>query len=129
MWSPAGTLNGPSHVRSCPATFGSSVVAPVVDPGTYEKPSGSVSLIDESGAADEPVVTAARVAGLPLDLVVVEDDVEVARAAGARAVDEEELELVQLVGVATEVADADSVPADAERLVPVDRRLAVRDLG
>ena len=40
------TANGPLHVSTSPAMTGSAVVAPVVVPGTYAKPPGSVSVID-----------------------------------------------------------------------------------
>ena len=44
----AGTLIGPLQVRSRPATDGFDVVAPVVEPGVYVKPSGSVSATELS---------------------------------------------------------------------------------
>ena len=49
--SPAGTLNGPVQVSVCPETVGLAVVAPLVEPATYEKPAGSVSEIVASDTA------------------------------------------------------------------------------
>src|SRR5689334_12515285 len=41
----AGRVKGPPHVRSCPEIVGSAVVTPVVEPSTYEKPSGRLSVM------------------------------------------------------------------------------------
>ena len=40
---PAGSVNGPVHRSRCPVTVGLAVVAPVVEPGVYVKPSGRSS--------------------------------------------------------------------------------------
>jgi hypothetical protein len=45
--APPGTGNDPFQVRVWPETEGLAVVVPVVDPATYEKPAGSVSVIDD----------------------------------------------------------------------------------
>src|SRR5437899_6402619 len=41
----AGRVKGPPHVRSSPEIVGSAVVTPVVEPGTYEKPGGRLSVM------------------------------------------------------------------------------------
>ena len=41
----AGTLNEPDQVRVCPDTLGLAVVTPVLEPATYEKPAGRVSVM------------------------------------------------------------------------------------
>src|SRR5581483_4334555 len=40
-----GMLNGPAHVRTCAATDGLAVVAPVVEPLTYANPGGRTSMM------------------------------------------------------------------------------------
>lgn len=41
-----GMTKGPAHVNVCPLVVGSLGVSPVVDPGTYVNPDGSVSVIE-----------------------------------------------------------------------------------
>lgn len=81
----------------------------------------AVRVADVRGRAAEAADAAARVARLPRDRAVVEDDVEVARRR-VLALDEQELEAVQLVGVDVVVADVD--PVDAEGAVALVGRLA-----
>ena len=50
----AGTLKEPDQVRVCPDTLGLAVVAPVLEPATYEKPAGSVSVMLVSVWATAP---------------------------------------------------------------------------
>src|SRR5205085_8675969 len=68
-------------------------------------------------AGAEAVGASAHVAGLPLHLVVVVDQVELA-GADVRAVDDQKLEAVQPVGVVVVVPDTGAAliaPRDAER--------------
>src|SRR5213076_454667 len=76
---------------------------------------------DVCGESSEPVDAGAGLAGLPLDRAVIEDDVEVA---GPRvvALDEQQLEAVELVVALVVVADVH--PVDAERRVALVERVA-----
>ena len=40
-----GRLNEPDQVRDCPDTLGLAVVTPLLEPATYEKPAGRVSVM------------------------------------------------------------------------------------
>ena len=72
----------------------------------------------------EPVLAVARVAGLPVDVALVELEVEVALTC-VGTVNDNELEQVPFVLVVGEVADA--VPRHAERGVTVEIAAAISD--
>src|SRR5262249_3329113 len=78
---------------------------------------------DDNRYAAESADTARRVAGFPGDLFVVELNVEVARAR-VRALDQHNLESVELVGMQREVSDVDEIRR--ESLVAVDGVASVR---
>src|SRR3712207_7962455 len=71
---------------------------------------------DARGVAPETARAAAGIAGFPLDLVVVHHDVELARA-DIRAIDEHQLEAVELVDAAAVIADVDPVHAEGRTAI------------
>src|SRR5258708_4610592 len=77
--------------------------------GQFEESARDAGALGEADARRGPTLTgtvaAAGLAGLPLDLVIVELDVEVAWA-GIAAIDEDYLEIVQDTDIQAEAANA-----------------------
>ena len=89
---------------------------------------GSAAPVGETGRGHrtpQPVRFAAAIAGFPLDLVIVEFNVEIT-GPGVEALDEHELEFIELVSVAAVVAHPG--PVDAERGSAVDDAGAIPDI-
>src|SRR5207244_10902342 len=83
-----------------------------------------IRIADAHGRAAQSVGAAASIAGFPLDLIVIEFDVEIS-CARIRAIDNQQLERVELIEVSGVVTDGR--PFDTEGVTSIESVVPVMD--